>query len=213
MSLVLTSPVPPPRRVRRRLAIAALVLWLVAGTALGGVLLVRHLVALPAPPIADRGLRDAVVATLPDAHWRALHIMYRACPCSRRTVDHLVSRGRADGIDELVLMVDDAGAAGPEESRLRDAGYAVRVITPDTLHRTYHVEAAPLLVIASPAGELAYVGGYNRRKQSQGFDDVRILADLMASDAAVARPVFGCATSARLANALDPLGLAQGRPR
>jgi hypothetical protein len=136
-----------------------------------------------------------------------VHVMYRACPCSTRTLEHLLRRGAVLGIDELVLAVDDTGTAGSDDQRLRAAGFRVEVITPRTLHETFDIEAAPMLVVVKPDGELAYVGGYNRRKQEPKYMDVAIVRDAMQDAAVSPLPVFGCATSARLADAVDPLGL------
>ena len=90
---------------------------------------------------------------------------------------------------------------------LAAAGYRVVVITPTQLRLGYGIEAAPVLVVMTPSGELAYVGGYNRRKQEPRFMDVAILRDAMEASAVSPLPVFGCAMSARLADAVDPLGL------
>jgi hypothetical protein len=79
------------------------------------------------------------------------------------------------------------------------------VISPRALREGWGIEAAPVLVVAKPDGSLAYVGGYNRRKQEPRFMDVAIVRDAM-QEAVSPLPVFGCATSARLANAIDPLG-------
>jgi hypothetical protein len=193
---------------REWIARAALAAWLVGTSALGGVLLIRHMIALPTPPLSDRALRDALTAELPDAGWRVAHVMYRACPCSRRTIDHLVAGPRPSGVRELVLVVDDKGEPGPEDGRLAAAGFRVLVITPDELHRRYDLEAAPVMVVLSPAGELAYIGGYNRHKQSPAYQDVAIIADLQGRETVSTLPVFGCATSKRLARLVDPLGLA-----
>lgn len=196
------------RATLRKLAAIGVVVWLIGGTALGGILLIRHLVALPTPEPTDTVLRDALRLGLPDAGWRAFHFMYRSCPCSRRTIDHLVKSPRPDGIRELVVVVDDDGAPGPEDDRLRKAGFAVAVITPDTLRTRYHLEAAPVLVVMSPDDSVVYVGGYNRHKQSAAYEDLAIVADLRASHASQPLPVFGCATSARLSRVMDPLNLA-----
>ncbi len=165
--------------------------------------------ALPAPAVTDMRLRDAVAAIHPDhaATWRAVHVMYRRCPCSQRTITHLRAAPRPADLDEVVVMVDDDGAPGPEDGTLRAAGFDVRVITPAALHAELDLEAAPVLVIARPDHELAYVGGYNRHKQSAAYEDLAILADLRADAPRASLPVFGCAVSARLADAVDPLGL------
>jgi len=107
-------------------------------------------------------------------------------------------------------MIDDHGRPGPEDDRLRAAGFAVVVLTPMQLQTELHLEAAPVLVVMSARGELAYVGGYNRHKQSAAYEDTAIIADLRADRIAPELPVFGCATSARLARIVDPLHLAPG---
>ena len=81
------------------------------------------------------------------------------------------------------------------------------MITPRALRETYQIEAAPVLVVVKPGGSIDYVGGYNRRKQEPRFMDLAILQDAMHQTDVASLPVFGCATSARLANAIDPLGL------
>lgn len=100
-----------------RLLPALLGLWVVLAVIGGGLLLAPHLVALPMPTKADTALRDAIAARLRTATWGAVHVMYRSCACSRRTVAHLTSRRRSADLQELVFMVDDAGEAGPTTRR------------------------------------------------------------------------------------------------
>jgi hypothetical protein len=189
--------------------VIGLVVWVGVCVLVGGLLLVQHLVALPTPPTSDASLAQAVagVGSNHAGWWRVAHVMYRSCTCSQRTIAHLLTTRRPDRTDEIVVMVDDDGANAPEDVGLRAAGFQVEVITPDVLHARFHVEAAPLLVVARPDHELAYVGGYNRHKQSAAYEDLSILAELRAGSEPSPLPVFGCATSAQLANTLDPLGL------
>lgn len=182
-------------------------LWVVVAVVVGGLLLAPHLIALPMPTTADTAFRNAIAARLRTAMWGAVHVMYRSCACSRRTVAHLTARRRSADLDELVFMVDDAGEAGPEDAVLRAAGFRVEVITPAALRDELHVEAAPLLAIARPNHELAYVGGYNRHKQSAAYEDLTIIAELRASRDRASLPIFGCATNTRLADQIDPLGM------
>lgn len=193
----------------RKLAIAVLLLWLAAGTVLGGVLLVKHLVALPTPSPTDPLLRAAIARVLPQTgeRWRTLHVMYRACPCSRRTIEHLAARRPIAGTDELIVMVDDEGRAAPRDAELRAAGFHVLVVTPQVLRERFAIEAAPVFIAVRPGGAIAYIGGYNRRKQAPQFEDAAILAELQHQAAPQVLPVFGCATSERLSRALDPLRL------
>lgn len=196
----------------RRLLLVLLGLWLVGGIALGGLLLVQHLIALPAPDASNAQLRGQMNRVFDggwrgDGKWRVMHVMYRDCPCSRRTISHLTAGGRPGDLDELVLLVDDEGRAGEEDAKLVAHGYRVLIITPDELHRDYDLEAAPVLVIARPDGALVYVGGYTRHKRTNAYEDLRILADLRQQGERDALPVFGCPTSERLSHLLDPLGL------
>ncbi len=191
----------------KRLIGVGLGLWIAVVVVVGGLLLAPHLVALPAPAATDVGLRAALKSELPTDRWSVAHIMYRSCACSRRTIAHLVTRLRPANLDETVIMVDDHGVAGPEDRALLAAGFRVTVITPTTLRERFHVEAVPLLAVVRPDGELAYVGGYNRRKQSRAYEDLAIIEDLRTQTARASLPIFGCATTERLASALDPLGL------
>lgn len=187
----------------------AIGLWIATVVILGGLLLAPHLVGLPAPLTTDTHLRDALARELPTGRWGVAHFMYRSCPCSRRTIAHLISDARPPNLDELVIVIDDHGSAGPDDDALRAAGFRVHVITPATLSERYHVEAVPLLVVARPDHELSYVGGYNRHKQSPAYEDLAIIRDLRDHAERASLPIFGCATSKRLASALDPLGLRQ----
>ena len=197
-----------PTDVQRLIGVM-LAVWVAAAIVVGGLLLAPHLIALPMPTTTDTHLRDAIAARVVGrpGNWVVAHVMYRSCPCSRRTIGHLTTDRRAADLDELVVMVDDAGQAGPEDAALRAAGFQVEVITPDILRERFHVEAAPLLAVARPDHELAYVGGYNRHKQSAAYEDLAIISDLRARSVREALPIYGCATNTRLADAIDPLGI------
>ncbi|MGE0404506.1 MAG: hypothetical protein AB7T06_47795 [Kofleriaceae bacterium] len=178
----------------RKLALIVLAVWLAAGTVAGGVLLLRH-AALRVPASTSATLRTAVSRALPPSgRWGMVHVMYRECTCSTKTIVHLIGRRALPGIDELVLVVDDGGVSSPEDQRLRDAGFGVGVITPSVLRDTYAITAAPVLVVARPDRELAYVGGYNRHKQEPRFMDVAIVRDAMHDATVSPLPVFGCLT-------------------
>lgn len=190
----------------QRIAVIALAVWGVVGVVLGGLLLAQHLVAMPAPSVDDTTMKDRLAQAYPVGRWTAFHVMYRACPCSRRTIEHLATSHRPEHIDEVVLMVDDERRAGDEDQRLRAAGFTVSVIAVDELARL-HIEAAPTLVIRRPDGAIAYAGGYNRRKQSAAYEDIAIVDELRHDGMPSPLPIFGCPTSARLASAIDPLDL------
>lgn len=198
-------------RLRRGVARVGLALWLVAMMGLGALLLARHMLALPAPDRDDPTVAAAVAARAPRGSWFAVHILYRPCPCSGRIVDHLLGSRRPAGLRELVVLVDDVAREDDTVRGLRARGFAVELSTPAELAARWNDEAAPLFIVADPDGAVGYVGGYNRHKQSPRIEDLAIVADLQAARVSVARPVFGCATSARLARRADPLGLARWR--
>ena len=191
----------------KKLRGAVLVGWLVASVALGAALLIRHLVPLPTPDVHDRVLGAALSELQPAAEWRAFHVMYRACPCSRRTIAHLLASDRPPQLRETVILVDDQGATAPEDALLR-ARFDVVVVTPEQLRTRFHLEAAPVLVVVQPDARVRYVGGYNRHKQSAAYEDAAIVAELRRDADAPVLPVFGCPTSERLARIVDPLNLA-----
>ncbi len=173
----------------QRLATVVLALWAAIGVLVGGLLLVRHLIALPTPPASDPQLHDAVATLFRDpSRWGAVHVMYRTCSCSQRTIAHLLATPRPADLDERVVMVDDDGAPGPEDAALRAAGFAVEVVTPQALQQRFHVVSAPLLVVARPDHELAYVGGYNTHKQSAAYENLAIIADLRRNEDRAALP-------------------------
>jgi hypothetical protein len=192
----------------RRVLLILLGLWAVGGVLLGGVLLLQHMVALPVPDTGDARLRAQMAQVFPaDGRWRAMHVLYRSCPCSQRTIAHLTKPPRPAALDELVLMIDDDGAAGAEDEPLRRRGFRVQVVTPAALGERFDLRAAPVLVVARPDGALAYVGGYNRHKQSGAYEDREIIAALRQEHTPETLPVFGCSTNEQLAKRLDPLGL------
>lgn len=82
--------------------------------------------------------------------------------------------------------------------------FDVRRVTSDDLSR-YGIEAAPLLVVLSPGGQIRYAGGYTERKQGPNIDDLRILDDARRPGVLASLPVFGCAVSDRLRRQLARL--------
>jgi hypothetical protein len=194
------------RRIRRLAVVVLLALWASAGLAVGATLMISHWAALPRPA-SNRRLGDLIVEgrVVPKTgRWTALHVLYTSCRCSQRILDHLWSRRAIPGIDERVVLV------GPPRSYpalAAAAGYGVEALTPGELSARYGVAAAPLLVVADPSGRIRYSGGYTERKQGPDIRDGQIIAALMRDDAPAALPLFGCAVSRELQQALDPLRL------
>jgi hypothetical protein len=182
-----------------------LAVWLPAILVPGALLMASHLLTLPTPPSHD--VQDAIHSSRlvgERGHWLALHVLYGKCACSQRVLDHLVSRGARHDVAERVLLVD----GGPTlEDRLVGAGYAVERLSALDLRDRYHIESVPLLVVASPADEVRYIGGYTSRKQGPDVRDVAIIDDAIRGSSDPSLPLFGCAVSKNLQKTLDPLGL------
>lgn len=130
------------------------------------------------------------------------HGLSLKCPCSRRIVDHLVSRGpSADALERVVV----ADATDEAVERLSWRGFHVERVSSDTLEKAGFV-SVPGLVIHRPDGSVAYAGAH-APKRTGPIDDLSLLN--AARDGAQLRPfaVLGCAVSQSLSRRVDPLGL------
>jgi hypothetical protein len=192
---------------RRRARQAVLWLWAVVAFVVTGSLASAHEYTLPHPARGDRVLRAALAAqrTADEAgRFGVTHVMYAACQCSQGIIDHLEARGaRKDVAEHVVLVGHDAALA----ARIRRAGYRLDNVEPVELKRKYGIEAAPMLIIADPHGEVAYTGGYTRQKQGLDIRDTVLIDEVIAGQATTELPLLGCAVSRALQRLLDPLGL------
>ncbi len=137
--------------------------------------------------------------------WTVFHVLYSGCGCSARVLERLAERRPVDGVVETILFID--GEPGDLAERAHVAGFRLQALTREDLVRRYHIEAAPLLLIADGDGAVRYVGGYTERKQSLDIRDVAVLAALRRGEEVAPLPLFGCAVSHDLQSKLDPLKL------
>jgi hypothetical protein len=179
--------------------------WLGAMVVMGVTLLVRHLVALPAPP-NDLRLAEAMASLRAPSEvggWMAIHVLDAECVCSKPIADHLMASARPAGVGEHILLVGhDTELAG----NLARSGLSVTEIAEDDLVERYHVRAVPLLLVVAPDGAVRYVGGYTDHKQGPAPRDLEIVAAAIAGRAVPALPVLGCAVGRRLQVAFNPPG-------
>jgi hypothetical protein len=167
-----------------------------------GWLTMPHLIAMPTPPASDRALASGVAGLrAPGAPgWLVVHALYAGCRCSERIVDHVLSRPPLPGAEEVILVVGDR----PDWlARAAAGGRRVVGVGAEALRARFHIESAPLLVIAGPGGDVAYAGGYTRRKQGPVIEDVAIYQAVRGPGHAETLPVLGCAASQRLRDALS----------
>lgn len=204
----MSQPAKAKSRKRSWLTRGSLLLWL-AATSVGATYLVSgHWVPLPVSEEPYEDVARAMAQTREaSGGWLTLHILYEDCGCSQGVLAHLLDSAPASGATERIVLVgdDDEGEGEAETARAR--GYEVEVLTPEELGARYHVQAAPLYAVLSPRDELVYIGGYTSRKRGPEPKHQTILAELMAGRTVAPLPPLGCAVSASLKQAVDPLGL------
>ncbi|MDX1930395.1 MAG: hypothetical protein SFV81_27975 [Pirellulaceae bacterium] len=169
-------------------------------------LMVSHWVILPHPQMTDKAWSTQLNQTLAvqSEQWTALHFLYGNCPCSRRILSHLVNRFPIDGCRERIVFI---GEDGEMTAAARKRGYEVDEVTPEGLKTRYGVEAAPLLTVLDPSGNIRFAGGYTTHKQGPQIQDVNIIHQLLRGEIVGDLPLFGCAVSNELKSLVDPLGL------
>ena len=182
----------------RNLARLALPLWAFGMVIAGAALMVDHWVGLIVSPGDGRAVVS--LAGAPAHRWTVAHVLYAACPCSRRVVTHLIERRPIDGVTEVVLVVGHLRA----EPALRDAGFSVVNVDVDDLARL-GIDAAPAFVVVDGDGAVRHAGGYTAHKQGLDYADVEAVDALRNGDVVTALPVLGCAMTRELQRALDPL--------
>ncbi|MEM6930372.1 MAG: hypothetical protein AAF602_25770, partial [Myxococcota bacterium] len=74
------------------------------------------------------------------------------------------------------------------------------------LRQQLAIDGAPVLVVRDADGAIAYAGGYFDLPAAIHARDERIVAAVDAGRPPASLPLYGCAVSADLARARDPLG-------
>lgn len=191
----------------RRAAQGALWLWGLVAFVVTGSLASAHEYTLPHPARSDRQLNAALAAARTErdvGRFAVTHVMYAACSCSQNIIDHLEKRGaRSDVAEQVVLVGRDAELS----ARITRAGYRLDNIDAIALKQKYGLEAAPLLIISDPRGQIAYLGGYSAQKQGLDIRDTALIDELIAGKNTIELPLLGCAVSRALQRLLDPFGL------
>jgi hypothetical protein len=101
-----------------------------------------------------------------------------------------MTRARLHDTDERVIEV------GPTEwhDALAGAGWPVERWSAEHVREVFGAVGAPVLVIASPEGEMRYRGGLSRRRDAgDGFHEEEIWDQIRAGLRVDSLPVFGCA--------------------
>ncbi len=139
--------------------------------------------------------------------WQTTHFLSGSCECSRRVMLHLLERRPLPGLSEQVVLVDDGQAYLPDTAdllnSLKKAGFSVVHVAYDELVTTTGVRGVPLLLVSSPLGNVAYLGGYG----AAGDQDEGILHQVRSGSVVPPLPVLGCAVGKRTKRSSDPFRL------
>lgn len=172
-----------------RLVAAGFVLWIVVVSVPMTLLAAKHWSPLPSPaphPAASPDSRNG---------WTVRHALVAECGCSRRLANHLLERQPDPSVSESVVLI---GADPAVESRLRRAGWPVRVVEESRAQEELGVEGGPFLLVHRPDGTPAYAGGHGPRPGAPSeWRDVALIRAVRAGTATEPLPVFGCGVSAR----------------
>jgi hypothetical protein len=199
-----TGPPGVPRIRKDWIGKALLAGWIIVTLTGIASLSVSHMAAMPEPD-EEALLTRAMLALRRDSTRIFLvHVIYAGCSCTDRLFAHLLERGPFPGTEEIVLFV---GEDGLKRQSVERAGFAFATVSAEELAARYGLEAAPVLVAFDAAGRLRYAGGYYAHPSTLSPLDQSIHAQLAKDATPRPLPVFGCAVSARLQQAVDPLGI------
>jgi hypothetical protein len=137
----------------------------------------------------------------PSETMKAAHFLSKKCGCSKRVARRLEKRGPAAFTEEVIFQVDQDL---PNKEQLLQAGFKVFTISSEDLSKVWGIDAVPLLQASNQ--KVSYHGGYQDYK-SGDYQDLQIFEALQSGTELTALPVLGCASSQKLAQRIDPLGL------
>lgn len=138
--------------------------------------------------------------------WTVQHILSSDCRCSQKVFESLIARGlQSDRAEQIVLLKDDLGWS----DKLKAAGFEVSVLDLEVRQEIVQSEAdfgVPALVVYSPKGERAYVGGYSEGVLSSGGPnrEAEVVSHFIYGTAARNFPIRGCAVTASYQKRIDP---------
>lgn len=193
---------------------AAFAAWAALSFVVATSLAAAHFYTLPKPDSSDISLL-AAIKSLRDGgdagRWLAVHVLYAECRCSRRILEHLASSTRPVGVQEKLLLVGTPEQATAARRLVGLRGFEVVKTNPEALWARFHIQAAPLLLVADPGDVVRYAGGYSERKQGFALLDTEIIRELVTKRQPAELPLFGCAVSKELQGVLDPVSVVSPR--
>lgn len=137
-----------------------------------------------------------------------VHILYTRCGCSRIVAEELNRHPRSYGKQTYILIAEN-----PDEPGLFWADFQKHHSQNTLIWNLHQAEEAGIL--ASPQtlffknGQLQWQGGYRDGIVNPYLPlmDIEIAQKLTAGDTPVSLPIIGCASSQKIRELQDPLGL------
>ncbi len=198
-------PTETPWRSRTIFAVF-IALWLFTCSAIIGALSLGHVVALPlpAPSIVDTFKNTLLQYRAASVNGEFVtHILAADCSCTKSLTEHLLTKGPQPQSDELILYV----GFDPElETAAIAAGFRYKQLQSIQL-TAMGLESAPVMAVFDEQNNLNYLGGYYDHPAAIRPQDKAIRDSITSRAAIEPLPIFGCATSSRLQEAFDPLGI------
>jgi hypothetical protein len=176
--------------------------WAMISVLAGSVLMSYH-----QPFRSPDGKILSLIGSANVTQWRLVHVLSGGCGCSQQVMGNLLKRGVFPDAAEEVIVIDGSEAylSGSDEllRQLSHRGFAIRHIAARLVPAEAGLRGVPLLVVTRPGNDVAYVGGYGVRRDSDG-PVYRNLRDGGRQDSL---PLMGCAVGVALRRAVDPFRL------
>lgn len=203
--MVITLGPDNKKNLRDKVGKVFLGLWVLAISVLLTLLMAGHIAPFVQTGVAATTANFAHTLSQSTQGWQALHVVADGCNCSNDVINRLLSRGREARLAaEGVVLV---GHRPDLAQKFTAAGFAYTEMASSDVAEQIGIEAAPTLVLIDERAAIRYTGGYYARRERTEALDHSVLTAAMVGQEVKPLPVFGCAFSKRLQEAVDPLGL------
>ena len=145
-----------------------------------------------------------------DNNWQIIHFIGGECKCSEFLTEYLEKRGPSDEFSEKIVIFDDLEDKKSFYQRLSKKGFNVYKRDYDKTSNENKPEGIPLLVIASPEGDVKYEGGYSDKMLNpfSKIKDLELAKSHKNNEKDIKTlPAYGCYLSKKYKKWLDPVGL------
>lgn len=135
----------------------------------------------------------------------AHHFLSLNCACSKKLLNHLISRKAQDNTQETIHLI---GKNSDLENQLLSKGYFVdTLVSEEEAVKKFNLTILPQLLVVKE-NRILYQGGYGLDQQhSSVYEDIKIINNAHQLIVTKEYPIFGCANGQLKKKLLDPLGL------